>query len=207
MILAANASPPVEIAILDYNSDEEVAETLGDAWMQLIDGNRLVCARYEGREHYHLAHAWNLAVKASKGDYIAIMGCDAVLAENYIVEARKLIAEGCVWMRGRYYKGIMLCEREEFIDAGGYDERLEFYGGEDKDLEFRLKRRGSKFGLMPDNLVYTLRTANPAKTKNFRLPLSKREMMKMNSQIRAENSAAGVLVANEGKEWGSWAGP
>jgi hypothetical protein len=204
-ILAANASPPVEIAILDYNSQEDVAEALGDAWMSLVGGNKIVCARYEGRDHYHMAHAWNLAVKASSGEYIAIMGTDAIPSEGYVVAARKLIADGCVWMRGKYYKGIMVCQRKEFIDAGGYDERFEFYGGEDKDLEFRLKRRGGKFGLMPDNLVFTLRTSNSAKTKNFRLPLSKREMMQRNSDIRAENVAAGVLVANEGKDWGAWA--
>lgn len=205
MILAANASPPVEIAVLDYNSEENVAEALGDAWMQLVERNTLVCAKYASRDHYHIAHAWNLAVKASSGDYIVIMGADAIPAENYVIEARKLIDDGCIWMRGPYYKGILACQREEFVAAGGFDERFEFYGGEDKDLELRLRRRGSKFGLMPDKLVYTLRTSNAAKVKNFRLPLSKREMMQMNSDIRTENIAAGVLVANEGKKWGTWA--
>lgn len=207
MILAANASPPVEIVILDYNSNEEVAEALGDAWMQLVDGNKIVCARYEGREHYHIAHAWNLAVKGSKGDYIAIMGADAIPSENYVIEARKLIADGCIWMRGRHYKGILVCQRKEFMDAGGYDERLEYYSGEDKEFEARLRRRGSKFGLMPDGAVHVLRTARRAKTSNFGTDMTKREMMEFGSRIRAENAKRDLLIANEGKEWGAWAGP
>ncbi|MHC4544796.1 MAG: galactosyltransferase-related protein, partial [Planctomycetota bacterium] len=170
----------------------------------LIKDTELVYNRYTGRDYYHIAHAYNLAVLASSGEYVAIMGADAILSPDYVIEARKLIADDCVWMRGRHYKGILVCQRQEFIDAGGYDERFEFYGGEDKDLELRLMRRGKKFGLMPDNLVCTLRTSDPDKIVNYRLPLTKWEMMKRGSLIRSENAANAVMVANEGVEWGQW---
>ena len=130
------------------------------------------------------------------------MGTDAVLAPAYIAAARELIADGAVWMRAKDYKGILVIQRQEFIDAGGYDERFEFYGGEDKDLEARLRRRGAKFGLMPQGLVRTLHTPNSEKTRNYRLPLTKGEMMQRGAEIRAENNERGVLVANEGQEWG-----
>jgi hypothetical protein len=209
LIEAANASPPVEIAVLDYNSQDELAEYVESIkqMARLQGGNKLTCNKYTGRDYYHLAHAYNLAVLATSGEYVAVMGADAILSESYVVEARKLIADGCVWMRGRHYKGIFVCARDEFIQAGGYDERFEFYGGEDKDLEMRLQRRGSKFGLMPDGLVHTLRTGNAAKVKNYRLDLTKREMMQRGSRIRAENNTNAILVANEGKEWGQWTGP
>ena len=169
LLAAAENSPPVEIVIIDYNSREPVAD--------LFNGHPCRIERYEGRDHYHLAHAYNMAALASTGDYITIMGADAVPADTFVTEARKLIADGCVWMRGPYYKGILVCKREEFIAAGGYDERFEFYGGEDKELEARLNRRGSKFGLMPKGLVRTIKTPNSQKVKNYRLPLTKRQMM------------------------------
>lgn len=206
LIEAANASPPVEIAVLDYSSRDRLADYLKSVQQTagFRYGSSATYRKFSGRDYYHLAHAYNLAVLTSSGEYIAVMGADAILAENYVVEARRLIADGCVWMRGRHYKGIFVCARDEFVQAGGYDERFEFYGGEDKDLELRLQRRGEKFGLMPDKLVYTLRTGNAAKVKNYRLDLTKREMMQRGSRIRAENNANAVLIANEGKEWGQW---
>jgi hypothetical protein len=204
MIAAANASPPVEIAVLDYNSSDGLRRfmeyTIQGAYLNEAG---IVYTRYEGREHYHMAHAWNLAVKCSTGDYITIMGADAVPAVDFVVKARRLIDQGCVWMRGPHYKGIATIQRQEFIDAGGFDERFEFYGGEDKELEQRLIRRGHPPCIMPDGAVRTLRTGNPAKVKNFRADLSKYEMMSIGRAIREQNAAAGLLVANEGQAWGA----
>jgi GT2 family glycosyltransferase len=199
MLQTIRNSPPGEVSVVDYNSTDGLGE-----YIESLDAPELVYNRYEGREHYHIAHAYNLAVLASTGDYVAIMGADAVLAPNYVHELRKLIDSGCIWMRGKHYKGILCCQREEFVAAGGYDERFELYGAEDRDLEARLRRRGGKFGLVPDGLVSVIRTSNKDKVKNYRLNLSKREMSRRNHKILDENNANGVLVANESKEWGSW---
>lgn len=203
MLAAADNSPPAEVVVLDYNS----TDGLWNYIRTMLGKARLVYRRYTGRDHYHIAHAYNLAVKASSGDYVAIMGADAVLAPGYVAEARKLIDKGCVWMRGRHYKGIVCVQREEFISAGGYDERFEFYGAEDRDLEARLRRRGGKFGLMPDGVVSVIRTPNARKVRNYRLDLSKAEMSGRNHEIYDQNVTDGVLVANRGKEWGQWNGP
>ena len=184
---------PVEIAILDYNSSDD---------MRFVRDTGVAYHRYTGRQHYHLAHAYNMSVIFSTGEYVAIMGADALLSWNYIVEARKLIDDGCIWMRGPYYKGIIIIQRDEFMAAGGYDERFEFYGGEDKDLEARLVRRGGKFGLMPDKLVRTIKTPNRDKLVNYRLPLSKAEMIHQAHMILDKNNEKGILIANEGRGWG-----
>lgn len=206
LIRAANASPPVEIAVLDYSSQDDLAAYMEEmlAGSQLNGGGWINYTRYTGRDYYHMTHAWNLAVLASSGEYIAIMGADAIPVEDYVVEARKLIADGCVWMRGRRYKGILICAREEFIAAGGYDERFELYGNEDRDLDSRLQRRGTKFGKMPSGLVSTIRTQNRDKVRNYRQKLSRREMSHVNKRMRLKNEEKGVLVANEGVEWGQW---
>jgi glycosyltransferase involved in cell wall biosynthesis len=204
MITAANASPPVEISIVDYNSQDGVVDWLYEIWANryLAEGNHLSLHRYYGREHYHLAHGWNIAAKKSKGDYICIMGADAMLAAGYVIALREKIAEGAKWMRCRNYKGIMCIERDEFMAAGGYDERFEFYGAEDRDMEARLKRRGLTPTVLPDHLVRVIRTSNSEKVSNYRLPLTKAEMIERAHVVLDENNAAGVLVANDGVEWG-----
>ena len=196
-LAAAEASPPVEVAILDYNSSDGL-----EAYVCQY-GSQITYTRYQGREHYHAAHAWNLAVRCSAGEYVVIAGADALFRENYVSVLRDLIATGAQWIRGRHYKGILCVERAEFVAAGGYDERFEFYGGEDKELEDRLRRRGAQFALLPDDLVYTLKTSNTDKIANYRGEMTKQEMMERGTVIRKANARAEVLVANQGQRWGA----
>jgi hypothetical protein len=195
---AAEASPPAEVAILDYNSSDGLESYVCQF------GNAVTYTRFEGRWYYHIAHAWNLATRCSGGEYIVIAGADALFRENYLVVVRQLIDQGAVWIRGRHYKGIVCLSRHEFEEMGGYDERFEFYGSEDKELEARLVRRGAQLGLLPDDLVYTLKTPDENKVQNYRLPMTKREMMRHNATLRKESEAMGRLVANEGQQWGAW---
>jgi hypothetical protein len=120
------------------------------------------------------------------------------------VYARELISQGCVWARGSHYKGIILCQRAEFEAAGGYDERFEFYGPEDRDLEDRLTRRGAKMGLFCDGMISVMPTPNEKKIANYRLKMGKEAMSRMMRPIYEENKQAGALTVNEGKEWGVW---
>jgi hypothetical protein len=107
-------------------------------------------------------------------------------------------------MRASELCGIFACQHGEFINAGGYDERFEFYGPEDRDLDLRLQRRGSEFGLVPNGLMSVIPTSDEDKVKNFRLKLSKQGMGRLMRPIFEENIANGVLVANQGREWGQW---
>ena len=199
LMATANASPPVEILILDYNSQDDLAEYIESVTPP--DGGRLSYVKYTGRSHYHMAHARNLSVKASVGEYIVILSADIYPAKEFIQVAREMIADGYVWMHGKRYTGAIICQRQEFMDAGGYDERFEFYGPEDADLNARLVRRGGKLGLLP-SLLKVIRTPNEEKVKNYRLVLSKREMIDRMKPIYEENTKNHMLVANQGREWG-----
>jgi hypothetical protein len=209
-IKAAAASSPVEIAIMNYGSMDDLRDVVNKHLEWRILGRYgwwMGGGQYFDRDTYHKAHAWNLAARcANDGDYLVFAGADALFDEWYIAELRKLIADGCVWMRGRHYKGILCIKRDEFITAGGYDERFEF-SGEDKELDERLQRRGAKFGLLPDGLVRTIRTPNRLKFANARGGITKAEAIAHGAALRKENEAAELLVANEGREWGSWEGP
>lgn len=204
LVRAANTSPPVEIVIFDYNSPDDLADYIEmiRETLPLKVGNRLTYTRYTGREYYHMAHARNLSVKASAGEIIIILSADIYPAREFVQVVRELLRDGYVWMHGKLYTGAIICQRREFMDAGGYDERFEFYGPEDTDLDDRLTRRGGEFGRLPANLLNVIVTPDEEKIKNYRLPLSKREMHQRMKPIYEENRAAGLLVANQGREWG-----
>lgn len=195
LIEAANDSPPVEIVIVDYNSPDGLAE-----YIETVPGVAYV--KYTGRDYYHMAHARNLSVTAATGEYIVILSADIYPTIGFLEAAREMVDAGVVWMHDKRYTGVIVCQRQEFIDAGGYDERFEFYGPEDTDLNARLTRRGGKFGYLPNGLLHVIKTPNEEKVKNYRLPLSKRQMYLRMKPIYTENSQASMMVANEGIEWG-----
>ena len=205
IVRAANASPPVQIAVLDYNSSDGLDQLIEHTPVTpLANGNVLTCSKYIGRSHFHKAHAFNLAMLAGIGEYCVLMPADGCPAMGYVQALRQLIAEGCVWMCSAELCGIVCCRRQEFIAAGGYDERFEFYGPEDRDLHLRLQRRGGKFCLVPPGLLCVIPTPDNDKVRNYRLLLSKREMSRRMRPILDENTAAGTLTANAGQEWGRW---
>ena len=205
LVDAASASPPVEILILDYNSQDDLAEYIEavQKTTAMTGGSMLSYIRYTGRAHYHMAHARNLSIKASVGEYIVILSADIYPTREFVEMVRRMIADGYMWMHGKRYTGAIVCQRQEFMDAGGYDERFEFYGPEDADINARLMRRGGKFGLLP-SMLKVIRTPNEEKIRNYRLAISKRKMFDRMKPIYEENIKNHILVANQGREWGQF---
>ena len=208
LIKAANFSPPVEIVVVDYNSPDDLAEYVFRVMdtAEFVGGSRLTYRKYAGRDHYHMAHARNLSVLASSGEWIVTGSTDIFPAEMYFQVVRDAIQEDdYLWMRHPdRFVGMFLCKREEFLAAGGYDERFEFYGKEDKDIIARMMRRGGNYTTLSSSLLTNIPTSKVEKFKNYRLQLSRREISVRSKVIWEENNANAALVANEGKEWGAW---
>ena len=212
LIPAANASPPVEIMVLDYNSTDGLPKYIESLKNQkcifkasLIPENTLSYAKYTGREYYHLAHSFNLAAKASVGEYLVMCGTERNFPLDFFVRVRKAIKKGAIWIRVQHDDwGMLVIQRKEFMDAGGYDERFELYGGEDKDIMARLRRRKVKRKRIYRKRIGRERTPNKKKIMYYNSNMTKHEMIMHNAAIREENTRNNVLVANEGKEWGSW---
>ena len=206
VITAANISPPVEIMILDYNSPDDLAKYMKHMMeiTEFTNGNKLSYKKYVGKDYFPVGHARNLSVLASSGEFLLISCADYILDKNYFEVVREMVKEGdLVWLCPHKRSGILGCAREEFIDAGGFDERFEYYGKEDKDMVLRLKRRGKKFESAPLGLIRFIYTPKPEKYKNLRSGMTRRQIEKYSKAIYEENIAKEVLVANKGG-WGKW---
>ena len=205
LIKAAKNSPPVEVVILDYNSADDLEE-----YIKLVKQENpdflLTYRKYTGRDTYHMAHARNLSVLTASGEYIVIFSTDLFPYDGFIPAVRQLIAEtGADWLyTGIAYWGVIVCKKAEFVAAGGYDERFELYGPEDKDLNDRLARRRVKSARYPEELIGMFRTIESERTKNYRIKMSKREMSGLMRQYYFQNNENQVTVANQYLEWGSW---
>lgn len=222
IVKAANASPPVEIVIVNYNSKDDLDEYITDSQknMTLAKGNFWNYRKLTTRNYYNSAHARNLCVITSKGDYIIQLSTEALLRNDFVTHIRHLLeTEKPVWacensnsfsLYNAHLGRFIVCQRKEFIKAGGYDERFEFYAPEDKDICHRLHRRGGKFVLFPSELAGEIYTPNEEKVKNYDLrsfgksKLFKREMAKRMKPIYEESMRNQTLVANQEKGWGKW---
>jgi hypothetical protein len=201
MIKAGQMSPPLEISIVNYNSKDDL-----DEWIKTVEfpeGVSLTYGKYTGRDYYHMAHARNLSVVQSTGDYIIIGSADMVLHEDFIQIVRQMIEEGeYTWMQEVEFKGFIVVKREEFMAAGGYDERFEFYGPEDRDIGLRLFRRATgKFGRISAGHIDLIRTAKRDKRRNYRPGVTPDEMTWHGQNVAERNFIRYILVANEGQPW------
>lgn len=205
LIEAANASPPVEIVIVDYNSQDDLRDYFFSVYdtAELAEGNYLTYKRYAARDHYHMAHARNISALAASGEYIFGMGADIYFTDEFIPVVRDLIANGFVFMKGHLKSGMIVCRKDEFVKAGGFDEQFEFYGPEDKDFAERMKRRGYLPGLLPEDMIEVIPTNNKDKARHYRLNISKWDMKDLMRPIYEDNIRKGIRVANRGG-WGSW---
>ena len=213
IIKSANASPPVEITILNYSSTDDLESYLEEInkTEKLVNGNTFNFIKLFDRKYYHSAHARNLTVLASEGEYIIQLDTEAIPSEKFIKYIReRLELEKFVWMcEGRIGRYVVI-KRQEFIDTGGYDERFNVYSPEDKDLCLRMHRRGGKFEVFPPNFLSEIPTSNKEKLENLDQEPHKnkgiwikRAMFRAMKPYYEENIANGVLVVNK-EGWGKW---
>lgn len=205
LIECAAMSPPAEIAVVDYSSPDDLAAYMRAVMvMPMPDGVKLAYRKYSGCDHFRLAHARNLAAKLSHGGVIVVTSADIWFEPGYLPAVREAFEGGAVWARCPNYKGAVAVKREEFMAAGGFDERIIYYGPDDRDLENRLALRGGRFVELPRGLIHVIRTPNSVKVEGYGVEMSKRQMVDHGHVTVDDNLRRGVLVANQGREWGQW---
>lgn len=200
VIKAAEISPPVEIAILDYGSDDGLEEYIKDL-PQLNHGNSIKYTRPADYKYYHMAHARNLSMLAGSGEYLVGANADDLISGYFFHVIRVLIDLGAIWITPDPWCSPLVIQKEEFVACGGYDERFEFYGPEDKEIVERLQRRGKKHKKYVRALVNAIYTDDKKKMEGYRIKMGKRTAHKRGMKILLENREKKLLVANL-KGWG-----
>lgn len=193
ILAAARRSPPVEIIALDYGSTDGLVD-----YLHTFDAPEVKWCFHDA-PYFHMAHARNLAMTTGRGEYLISSNADTLLDTLYFKVVRKLVKEtGCAVARaGKHINGVLVIKREEFIKAGGFDERFEFYGPEDSDLVARIERRGLHQEFYNPKLIEQIHTPNKVKSQGYRLQISKWDMKKLMHPVFEQNKTEGKLVANE----------
>lgn len=196
VLQAAAGVGSVEVLIVEYGNIPSLV--LDNYW---VPDNAILTMQSVAADHFHMAHARNVGIKAARGEVVCAFVCDQIVAPNFFEVVREMMWPG-VFLS---WQETFVFWREDILAAGGFDERFELYGPEGKELAERLRRRGLREVRLPKDLVYQIPTPYRDKISNYRLKLSRREMHHLGMAVWRE--CEGSLVANKGKEWGSPDGP
>ena len=200
VIAAANEYPPVEIVVVDYGNEVNLYHQINDLVLDLLKNKEnIVTVKRVEAEYFHMSHARNVGIKAATGQIIVAFLADQIVSREFFSVVRKDLRTGTFLK----WKETFCFHRADILSAGGFDERMEFYGPEGKELTNRLERRGLITKPLRPNMVSLIPTPNHEKVRNYREKISKQEMHRRGMAIWEENRAAGLLVANDGREWGS----
>jgi len=201
-VLTAAERADVEIVVLDYGS----TDNLGDMIASLPLAGETVHRLYYDRPHFHMAHARNLSILSARGAYVTSSNADTLVSPEFFEVIRTLAETGATVMRARRkrYNGVLTFKKAEFVAAGGFDERFEFYGPEDKDLSERFERRRCRTETFDSELISYITTPEWQKREGYRLDISTNKMAHRMHKVYDENVRLGRLTVNDGIEWGKW---
>ncbi|CDF36354.1 unnamed protein product [Chondrus crispus] len=151
-----------EIILVDWSSEPPLEPVI----RSLPEGERVKVIRVNGETSWVLSRAYNLAVKAATYSHIIRTDCDYQVGEDFVDAHSKLMehaqssAVGDTATTGKHFyagnynlarnenevhlNGAVFIRRKDFVDIGGYDERIQTYGWDDEDLYNRLDKAGLK---------------------------------------------------------------
>ncbi len=159
----------IEFVILDYQSDDGLAEWVKDTYPAELASGRLVHAYHSPAPHFKMAHAKNLAHRLASGDILCNLDADNILPANYaawlrtqfsandrvVISSRRIapygFAEDRILRRllglptpkvGTH--GRIAIMRQDFYRLGGYNENYSGWGGDDIDFLLRARQTGIK---------------------------------------------------------------
>jgi hypothetical protein len=155
--LRDNPGPNSKFVVVDYNSPDHLLGYLAASDRKELESGKLVVYSYRnGDGPFRMAHAKNMAHRCGMlegADILVNLDADNFTGpgfEDYIVEQFKE-ADVYLWAKmikdgqGRLPKGIsgrIAVSKHAFLNVGGYDEKYDTWGPDDKDFTARLRRLG-----------------------------------------------------------------
>jgi hypothetical protein len=115
----------------------------------------VLVARVENQIYFNHTKTKNLGINISDGEIIVATDADIMIHQRLrrlfsVLNANdKLFYRG--WIPGGY--GTIVVHRHMLDAVGGYDERMEGWGGSDDDLYLRLSLHGLQFAHIPEGLL------------------------------------------------------
>jgi glycosyltransferase involved in cell wall biosynthesis len=160
------AQPGTETIVVDYDCPEHS----GDWVTANFPAVRVV--RVTRQPVFNLARARNLGAAAAAAPWLCFVDADTLLHPDFAASVLAVTnpAVYCQCVHGRReLAGSVVLPRAAFAQLQGYDEVIEGWGGEDRDLYHRLQHLGLRRLELPSQLLDTIRHGVDLRTRFQRL--------------------------------------
>lgn len=141
------SQPHAEVIVVDYDCPQG-----SGAWVAAeYPATRVV--RVDDAPLFNIARARNRGAREARGDWLFFVDADILLDARFIEQARPRLRAGAFYSLVNARPdtvGTVMCRREDFLAVEGYDEVLQDWGPEDRDLYLRLALRGCAHETLPD---------------------------------------------------------
>ena len=185
-----------QIIIVDWSSkDTSIIEKVAR------QDSRAVIVRVENELYFNHTRTKNLGVNLSDGEMIVVTDADIMINPQLgrLVSALnandKLFYRG--WIPGGY--GTIVVRRHILDAVGGYDERMEGWGGSDDDLYLRLTLRGFQFAYIPKGLLTHIDHSEEARHINMMVRGRKESQLRNADLVRQHGLWSKDLYASTHK--------
>ncbi len=152
----------VECIVVDYDCPEGAAEWVQNNFPQV----RVV--KVENVSQFNASHARNIGAKQASAPWLGFFDADILLDADF---SRRILPS---LVKGNFYRaspvtyqtwGSIICHRDDFLRAGGYDEVYVGWGGEDDDLIALLTRNGVRAAGFPADLLDEIEHSDEKRTR------------------------------------------
>ncbi len=153
-----------EVIVVDYDCPDGAGDWVAGHFpeVQVI--------RVENAPTFHLARARNLGAAAARGRWLCFVDADAVLDADFAAQVLPLLHDDAYHTMANPQPsafGSFICWREDFVALGGYDEVIEGYGTEDRDLYLRLLALGRRHEILLGDRLQMLAHERDASTRYY----------------------------------------
>ena len=154
--------PGIECIVVDFGCPEGAA-----AWVEATHPNVKV-VRVAGVEGCNVSRARNMGAQHAGAPWLGFFDADILLAPDFFAKVLPTLAPGHFYWAdppGQQTWGSIICHRDDFAKAGGYDEAYTGWGGEDNDLLTMLAMNGVERAGFPAALVAEIAHGDELRTR------------------------------------------
>lgn len=150
-LLHNGSYPNVKFIVLDYNTSDHLYKYITDNYMSLIRAGILSVYSYKDVGPFHMSHAKNMAHRLGileGADILVNIDADNITGPDfaqYIADTFKNTHKMFMWanmIKGEMPRGIsgrIAVTKDAFLLSGGYDEKYDTWGPDDKHFNHRLR--------------------------------------------------------------------
>jgi glycosyltransferase involved in cell wall biosynthesis len=160
------AQADTEVIVVDYACPEGTADWVAATFPQV----RVV--RIERAPFFNVARARNSGAAQAHGRWLCFVDADILLAADFAVRVRPLLQNDAFHVFANPQPavlGAVVCRPADFTAIGGYDDVIEGYGTEDRDLYLRLLAHGRRSEQLPGDIVQALSHDRAASVRYYEL--------------------------------------